>query len=748
MNQSDFSNQNSWQQQIAQHWQAHDYETVAELCEQAIEAGSAVTAHYWYLGLAQLLQGQEMTAQATWMVPLMADEAEQAEAGIQELLEILEREANEQQSLHRLEQAWLIRQHLREIAPQDVNNLLRLVQLAVQLDRFTSDDLINWRLIDTLTTSKTVVDLIALSQTIDQFIERAQIDSTVVRFLAAASTFAKADPAGLVHAFLQTANRLAYGQNRPDVAIELTNLCLKLDPEDLTAQRQLAGYYQRLRRYEEGLAIAEECYRASTTTAEQLMANLLVLHSLLRMGGHWQRAWQRFQLQLELLQKLLNNPPPDLDRFTMLRLVNTLFFYPYLCDDPEAFRSLQNRLMQFWQSRLREIHYDLVERYEGRSPLIHAAKETEERRLRIGYISHCLKRHSVGWIVRWLIQHHCRERFEIYLYFVGLDDTGLDSLQDWFVDQADRAWRVPANAPAIAEQVFKDEIDILVDLDSLTVDTTCEVLALKPAPVQVSWLGWDAPGLPAVDYFIADPYVVLNEADRFYCEKIWRLPQTYVAVDGFEVGIPSLRRSDLGIPDDAVVYYCTQRGQKLHPETVDWQMQILAAVPHAYYLTKVPDEDRAIKEFFKQAAAEWGVSGDRLRFLPDVSSETTHRANLSIADVVLDTYPYNGATTTLETLWMGVPLVTRVGKQFSSRNSYTMMVNVGLQEGIAWTDEEYIRWGVELGTRPELRQKITLQLRQARYTAPLWNTQQFAREMENAYLQMWREKIGSMKGMI
>ena len=121
-------------------------------------------------------------------------------------------------------------------------------------------------------------------------------------------------------------------------------------------------------------------------------------------------------------------------------------------------------------------------------------------------------------------------------------------------------------------------------------------------------------------------------------------------------------------------------------------------------------------------------------------SETIHRANLAIADVVLDTFPYNGATTTLETLWMGIPLVTRVGEQFAARNSYTMLKNVGIEEGIAWTDEEYVEWGIRLGTDAALRQQVREKLRRSRQTSPLWNAKQFTREMERAYEQMWANR--------
>ena len=296
----------------------------------------------------------------------------------------------------------------------------------------------------------------------------------------------------------------------------------------------------------------------------------------------------------------------------------------------------------------------------------------------------------------------------------------------------------------IAERIYADDIDILIDLDSITLNTSCEIMALKPAPVQATWLGWDASGLPSIDYFIADPYVLPDSAQDYYREKIWRLPNTYIAVDGFEVGIPDLRRDELNIPSEAIVYLSAQTGYKRHPDTARLQMKIIKEVPNSYFLVKgLVDDDEAVQKFFEQIAEEEGVDFSRLRFLPDVALESTHRANLGIADIVLDTYPYNGATTTMETLWMGIPIVTRVGQQFAARNSYTMMMNVGVTEGIAWTDEEYVEWGIRLGKDEALRQQVVWKLRQSRHTSPLWNAKQFTREMEKAYEQMWQRYVES-----
>jgi len=347
----------------------------------------------------------------------------------------------------------------------------------------------------------------------------------------------------------------------------------------------------------------------------------------------------------------------------------------------------------------------------------------------------------VGWLARWLFQYHNKEKFEIYGYFICYDHYNYNQVQDWYVNNIENVRKLDFSGLEAAEKINEDEIDILIDLDSLTLTTTSEVMALKPAPVQVTWLGWDASEIPTIDYYIADPYVLPEDAQSYYNEKIWRLPQTYLAVDGFEVGLPNVRRDQLDIPSDAIIYFTAQRGYKYNPHTAQLQLEILKAVPNSYFIIKGVADQKSLKTFYAGIAESVGVDCDRLKLLPLSPTEAIHRANLAIADVVLDTYPYNGATTTMETLWMGIPLVTRVGQQFSARNSYTMMINAGITEGIAWTDEEYVEWGIKLGTDENLRQQIAWKLRKNRQTAPLWNAKQFTLEMENAYEQMWLNYI-------
>ncbi|MBD2069875.1 O-linked N-acetylglucosamine transferase, SPINDLY family protein [Leptolyngbya sp. FACHB-671] len=728
------------QQQAYQALVQGNYTKAASLFEQLIDIEPEVRLNYWYLGLSMLLQGQEVEAQTTWMLALSEGEPEQIEQWSAELATVLQVEAERQEQLEENALAWTIRQHLREVNPGNAENLLKILQLSVKLKTFNNETLVGSGIIDLLRSHPVELDLSLLYQTITDILNYAPLEPAVLEFLEVCSP-----PAPYAQGFIDTlippAVKLAYSEGQPLLAARLMELCLRLDPQHLEVLKQLSAFYQSAHQFEKGIETARICYRFSKTLPDQIYASYLILRGLMLAGGRWEEAESIIQQQEELVRSLLQENPTSFKQIEARRLVGTLFSQPYFRDDLAQNRLMQNQVMRLLQDNVEQYAFSYVEQFRQRT--VAKSVSSPKKRLKIGYLSHCFKTHSVGWLARWLLKHHDREQFEIHAYFIGYKSQGFDPLQEWYVKQVEHAHKLPAESFAIAQQIHQDEIDILIDLDSITLDTTCEIMALKPAPVQATWLGWDASGIPAIDYFIADPYVLPDSAQAHYSEKIWRLPQTYIAVDGFEIGIPSLQRDDLGIADDAVVYLSAQRGHKRHPDTVRLQMQIVKAVPNSYFLIKGLSDADAIQKLFVQIAAEEGVERSRLRFLPEAPSESVHRANLAIADVVLDTYPYNGATTTLETLWMGIPLVTRVGEQFAARNSYTMMVNAGITEGIAWTDEEYVEWGIRLGTDTTLRQTVKWNLWRSRQIAPLWNAKQFTRDMENAYQQMWSNFISS-----
>jgi predicted O-linked N-acetylglucosamine transferase (SPINDLY family) len=361
--------------------------------------------------------------------------------------------------------------------------------------------------------------------------------------------------------------------------------------------------------------------------------------------------------------------------------------------------------------------------------------------LKIGYISHTLRKHSVGWLSRWLFHYHDKQKFQIYFYLIDQENDELT--EKWVISNSYKTCNLDRNPEKIACKIQSHQINILVDLDGLTSNTIAQVLCLKPAPIQVTWLGSDASGLPTIDYFITDSYVLSADSQKHYTETLWYLRKTYLAVDGFEVGSMTLNRQDLQISDDTIVYLCIQSNLKYNPDICRLQLQIIKSVPKSIFLIKGTSDNQSIQELVKILALEINLEGEKIKFLSRDPDEATHRANLAIADVVLDTYPYSGATTTLETLWMGIPMVTKVGEQFSARNSYTFMMNAGLTEGIAWSDKEYVDWGIRLGKNQKLRQQISEKLQQSRKNSPLWNAKQFTLEIENAYHHMWHKYLHS-----
>ena len=717
-----------------------NYTQAVRLYEEAIEAEPHIQSNYWHLGLMLLLDGQEAEAQTTWLLAMAQGEEEEEDLWTAELIQVLQNEAKRRETLEDYSVAWAIRQHIREISPTNINNLLHLIELYIQLKTYTGDELAELRVMDLLRAETPVeIDADLLMQVLQKVLNHLGWHPSSAELTEACLPYIP-NPSAFVDFLLPLIYELTYTYRQARASIRFCELGLRVVPQHLELIRCLATFYTDLGEHSKAIEAAKLCCSLpDRRLIDKIYDNHLVLRAIMNAGacGYWEEVSSHIQIQEELLESLYKEQPTDLgsDR-DMIGLYNTTFFFNYFRDAPQTNNKYRTQVAQVCQANIEIDAKEVIDRYRHRlySP---PRFNTSNKRLKIGYLSHCLRRHSVGWLARWIFQYHDREKFQLHAYLLGCTEA-VDSLQAWYVNHVDKAHKTGLGGIEIAERISQDEIDILIDLDSITLSTACGILSTKPAPIQVTWLGWDASAMATIDYYIADPYVLPESAQDYYPEKIWRLPQTYIAVDGFEVGVPTLRRDQLDLPSDAVIYFSVQKGLKYHPHTAMLQLKIVKEVPNSYFLLKGYGEREALDNFFIETAEAEGVSRDRLRFLQNAPSEEIHRANLGIADIILDTYPYNGATTTLETLWMGIPMVTRVGEQFSARNSYTMMVNAGVSEGIAWTDEEYVEWGIRLGKDTVLRQQISWKLRQSRQTAPLWNAKQFTREMEKAYEQMWQ----------
>jgi predicted O-linked N-acetylglucosamine transferase (SPINDLY family) len=703
-----------------------DDANLVQIYERLVEGDESGYLDYLYLGLAYLLNQQEEEAQTTWLYALAQAEDIGDQEGSAKLTQILSIEAERQKEFAALNKCWMIRQYLKEFDPNNLDNLFALIELSLETKEFHPGLLEQLQVSELLKTDISVADIdTARLQKLLQQVLKHPASATLDFALSCKKYIPLSD---WEIAIVNIATRVGYFENNYRYAIELIQFSLNHCPDSLRSLEHLPRFYVKVAEFKEAIAAAKRFYEVAQTLSHQLVANALLLDALLR-AGDWQNLTPVANLHENLVHQLIEQRSLDLSLGVVQGLLVKSSLFQYIADRPETTRSLVNSAAKLLCDNL-YAQNDFVVPF-------HQVPLQTSKKLKIGYIAHTLTDHSVGWLSRWLFHHHDRERFEIHIYLMGQSSQD-QMFQTFFAPKVDAVVEYEKQLKMMAKHISRDQIQILVDLDSTTSDYTCTVLALKPAPIQVTWLGFDAPGLSTVDYFLADPYVLPKDAQSYYQEKIWRLPQTYIAVDGFEVDVPTLHRDDLEIPADAIIFLSAQTGYKRHPETIRLQMQILREVSGSFFLIKGLSDEQTTQALFKDIAREQGVAPERLRFLAQDKTSFAHRANLQIADVILDTYPYTGATTTLEALWMGIPLVTRVGQQFAARNSYAFLTNVGVTEGIASSAEEYVDWGVRFGTDEALRQKVVWKLRQSRHTSPLWDAQKFVREMENAYDQMWQ----------
>ncbi len=712
-----------------------DCQSAIDFYETAIARDETIVDNYWYLGIAYLLVGREDDAQAAWFTPLATATESEIDNLTTDLIAVLDREASDRAEALELEQAWLLRQHIWTLAPDLLENILHSISLANKLDKLTLELVIEWQVNDLFkaNTNKDI-DAILLEKVVGALLN---IPDALSLEIIRACLKALPPKQDLIEKLMVVLFNMCNQLGPSLFIVKVAEICNETQPNTTGTLQVLSYLYSFLGLYTEAVATAEQFCQLAPGTVEQLFGSYLLQRTHFT-AGNYQDAAARVDVYRQLLAKFVLEAPQDLTRVQYQPLLVSSFFLPYTEDNPRANKLLQNQLAFIYQQNVRSIIAEVE--------LEPTSLQKKAGCIRIGYVGNTLKSHSVGWLSRWLMHHHDRQSFQVFLYCLNANTEDTFNHQ-WFRDKVDITSYLNCAPDKIVAQIKEDDIDILIDLDSLTYDVTCLVMAQKCAPVQVSWLGWDATGIPAVDYFIADPYVLPDDAQEYYQEKIVRLPQTYLAVDGFEIGIPNQRREDLDIPADAIVYMSAQSGYKRHPDCIKAQMEIIKAVPNSYFLIKGVSDATTIKTFFSKLAAEVGLDPARLRFLDRDRDELTHRANLTIADVVLDTFPYNGATTTLETLWMGIPMVTQVGQQFAARNSYTFMLNAGIEEGIAWSREEYIEWGIKLGLDRDLRMQIREKLRVGRQTAPVWNAKQFTRDMEEAYRQMWAKYQEQQKAL-
>lgn len=358
-----------------------------------------------------------------------------------------------------------------------------------------------------------------------------------------------------------------------------------------------------------------------------------------------------------------------------------------------------------------------------------------DRPLRIGYVSADFRDHPVARFLLPLLQNHDRQRFRVHCYSnSALEDSVTESIR-----LAVDVWRpiVTLDDQAAARLVREDGIDILVDLSGHTAGNRLLVFARKPAPVQISWLGYpDTTGLEAIDYRITDELAdPPGMTQQYHTEQLIRLPRTAWCFSPPDDAVKAERTPD----DRPMTFGCFNNLAKVTDPMLRLWARILSEVEGSRLFLKAaglnsPVAQRRIEQIMSAA----GIGRDRLILRGHERSYQSHLALYGQVDVALDTFPYTGTTTTCEALWMGVPVVTLVGSTHRSRVSLSLLSSIGLAQLSARSEDEYVSIAVELARDRAGLAKLAASLRRMMPHSPLMDGRAFAAAMEQAYRSVWR----------
>lgn len=361
-----------------------------------------------------------------------------------------------------------------------------------------------------------------------------------------------------------------------------------------------------------------------------------------------------------------------------------------------------------------------------------------DRRLRVGYVSPDFCTHSCAYFSESLIREHDRAQVELFLY---PSSRRRDAVTERFQAMADH-WRpLPGlTDDEAATLIARDRIDILVDLSGHTCDSRLLVFARKPAPIQVSWLGYpNTTGMAAMDYRLTDAVADPEGAhDRWYTESLVRLPSGFLTFKPVveaapETEIPAQRNGH-------VTFGSFNNTSKVTPEVVRVWAEILKRVPGSRLLLKSRQlGDTATRDRYAALFAARGIGADRFDLLPRLEPVTNHLRAYDRIDIGLDPFPYNGTTTTCEALWMGVPVVSLAGVGHVARVGASILTQCGLSDLVAQDEESYIATAAALAQDRDRLSELRRTMRTRLEASPLTDYAGHARAVEAAYRRMWRD---------
>jgi predicted O-linked N-acetylglucosamine transferase (SPINDLY family) len=567
-------------------------------------------------------------------------------------------------------------------------------------------------------------------------------------------------------------------QGKPDEALATYRHALKINPESPEIYLNLGVIFQSLGDFNQAVAyykksldlkpdFAEANNKLGNAFLEQnLIAEAYACYSkAIKMNPNFADAYynlgallilQRKNSEgLEYLQKSLNiNPDHNTARTLVMHLMQHMCNWTDLASiaqtvrhavineptteknifPPFAFLAIPGATAKEQkQCALRWAHNEYSSLISLRKKLDFKCKRSPNSKITIAYISMDLRNHPVSYLMAEVFKLHDRNRFNVIAYAYDNDKKSamrerLESSFDSFVDIRNYTHE------QAAKKIHADHVDILIDLTGHTQNNRTGILALRPAPVQVNYLGYPGTmGADFYDYLIADRFIIPEEHKPHYTETIVWMPDCFQANDRSRPRPAPPTRSELGLANDAVVFCCFNQTYKITQEMFDVWCRLLIAVPDSIIWITASNPQSEIN--LRNEAEARGIAGERLVMAPLLSREA-HLARMQCADLFLDTLPYNAGTTCSDALWMGLPVITCAGDSFVSRMAGSLLATIGTPELITYNLEDYYRLALDLATDRKKLEAIRNKIIANRDTSPLFDTERFTRNLENAYIRM------------
>lgn len=558
-------------------------------------------------------------------------------------------------------------------------------------------------------------------------------------------------------------------QGQYEDAITFLSKAVKQKPGDVTVLSHYAYALLAMQRFEPALASYDRVLTIQPSHFEALYNRGVILSQLQRFEEALSALDQALALQPGVVMTLYNRAvvlvaleryPEALDCYDQVlaadpgyapALANRAMVVLNLCDwtrsgqiSPESVAATGPPLTLMGYSDDNQLHLQCAAAAvralvpQPQAPLWRGEKYRHDR-IRLAYVSADFNEHAVASQLAPLIEKHDRSQFQVIGISTGRPDDS--AMRARLVKAFDRFHDFGGlNSDEIAQRIREMEIEIAIDLGGHTGLSRLRIFSHRPAPVQVSWLGYPGTtGADFIDHLIGDAVVTPMAHQPFFTEKLVHLPDTYFPTDDtLKIGTPP-GRADAGLPETGFVFCSFNANWKLTAPVFDVWMRLLMAVPGSVLWLKQAND--ATRKNLEREAAARGVDAGRLVFARDVPSLADHLARHALADLFLDTLPYNAHATAAHALWAGLPVLTCQGEAFAGRVSASLLQAVGLPELVTGSLEDYEMLALRLAQEPGLLQSFKDRLKDNRATAPLFDGMRFRRHIEAAFTSMWQKRF-------